>query len=80
MLALSILAETTSGFFDGQTRSIYTPVGQWSPANAQTLWLIIKRDTVAERTLRGQPARDAKEFCGGLVPRVTRPFPLMVPT
>jgi hypothetical protein len=43
MLALSILAETTSGFFDGQTRSIYTPVGQWSSANAQTLWLIIKR-------------------------------------
>jgi hypothetical protein len=43
MLALSLLAETTPGLFVGQTRSIYTSVGQWSSTNAQTLWLIIKR-------------------------------------
>jgi hypothetical protein len=43
VLALSLLAETTPGLFVGQTRSIYTSVGQWSSGNAQTLWLIIKR-------------------------------------
>jgi hypothetical protein len=42
-VALSILNETSSGDFEGQTRSVYTPASEWTPANAQTLWLIIKR-------------------------------------
>lgn len=43
IVVLSILAETTPGFFDGQTRSIYTPISDWNAANESTLFLIIKR-------------------------------------
>lgn len=43
IIVLSLLAPTTPGFFDGQTRSIYTPVSQWSTESETTLWLIIKR-------------------------------------
>jgi len=43
VIVLSLLAQTTPGFFDGQTRSIYTPVSQWSTDNETTLWLIVKR-------------------------------------
>lgn len=41
--ALTILAPTSSGFFGAVTRSIYTPLSQWSTSQEQTLWLIIKR-------------------------------------
>ena len=43
IIVLSLLAQTTPGFFDGQTRSIYTRVSQWSTVNETTLWLIVKR-------------------------------------
>jgi hypothetical protein len=39
---LSLLAPTTSGFYAGEVRSIYTPAAQWSTAAEQTLWLIVK--------------------------------------
>jgi hypothetical protein len=41
--ALTILTPTTSGFFGGETRSIFTPVSQWSTSAEEALWLIIKR-------------------------------------
>lgn len=36
----SILAPTTSGLWTGDTHSIYATASQWSPATAQTLYLI----------------------------------------
>jgi len=41
--ALTIQAETPSGFFGAVTRSIYAPISQWSTSVEQALWLIIKR-------------------------------------
>lgn len=41
--ALTIQAETSSGFFGAITRSIYAPISQWSTSAEQALWLIIKR-------------------------------------
>lgn len=43
VIVLSLLTPTTPGFYDGQTRSIYTPASQWSTDNETTLWLIVKR-------------------------------------
>lgn len=43
IIVLSLLTTTTAGFFDGQTRSIYTPASQWSTGAETTLWLIVKR-------------------------------------
>jgi hypothetical protein len=43
VVALSLLTPTTTGLYVGETRSIYTPVQQWSTAAEQILWLIIKR-------------------------------------
>jgi hypothetical protein len=43
VIVLSLLTPTTAGFYDGQTRSIYTPASQWSTDSEATLWLIVKR-------------------------------------
>jgi hypothetical protein len=43
VVILSLFTPTTPGLYNGQTRSFYTPVAQWSPAAATTLMLIIKR-------------------------------------
>jgi hypothetical protein len=43
IVVMSILAPTASGFYDGQTRSIYTPAADWNASNEATLFLIIKR-------------------------------------
>lgn len=43
VIDLSLIAPTTPGLFVGQTRSIYTPVSQWSTSAEQDLWLIVKR-------------------------------------
>jgi hypothetical protein len=42
VVVLSLLAPTTSGFYAGEIRSIYTPAAQWSTGAEQTLWLIVK--------------------------------------
>jgi hypothetical protein len=42
VVVLSLLAPTTSDFYAGEVRSIYTPAAQWSTAAEQTLWLIVK--------------------------------------
>jgi len=41
--ALTILTPTEADFFPGVTRSIYTPISQWSTSAEEALWLIIKR-------------------------------------